>query len=269
MAIAASGIAVGLGGKPILHDVDIEVRPGEVLGLIGPNGAGKTTLLRVLAALVAPQRGSVAYDGLTSRALGRGALARRVAFLAQGGEAPAALSVAALVGLGRLPHRRPFAETGAADREAVARALALCDVAGFAGRAVGTLSGGERRRVLLARALAVEAPYLLADEPLAGLDPQHQLDSLNLLRRIGGEGTGVVVVLHDLALAARFCDRLLLLDHGRAVADGPPAEVLDDGRLAQVFGIRALRGHHAGEPFLLPWRRLPDEAAASRSPPMP
>ncbi len=254
MAITASEITVSLGGKPILHGIDAQVRPGEVLGLIGPNGAGKTTLLRVLAALLAPVLGSVAYDGASARELGRAALARRVAFLAQGGEAPAALAVEALVGLGRLPHRRPFAEAGETDREAVARALALCDVVGFAGRAAGTLSGGERRRVLLARALAVEAPYLLADEPLAGLDPQHQLDTLQLLRRISDGGTGVVVVLHDLTLAARFCDRLLLLDHGRRSADGAPAEVLDDDRLAQVFGIHALRGSHAGEPFLLPWR---------------
>lgn len=263
MAITASGITVSLGGKPILQEVDAQLRRGEVLGLIGPNGAGKTTLLRVLAALLVPERGSVDYDGASARALGRGTLARRVAFLAQGGEAPSALSVEALVGLGRLPHRRPFAEAVEIDRQAVARALALCDVAGFAGRAVGTLSGGERRRVLLARALAVEAPYLLADEPLAGLDPQHQLDTLQLLRRISGEGTGVVVVLHDLTLATRFCDRLLLLDHGRRIADGTPAEVLDDVRLAQVFGIQALRGSHAGEPFLLPWRTLDNEKTAS------
>jgi iron complex transport system ATP-binding protein len=261
MAITASGITVALGGKPILQAVDAQIRPGEVLGLIGPNGAGKTTLLRVLAALLAPERGNVDYDGASARALGRGALARRVAFLAQGGEAPAALPVEALVGLGRLPHRRPFADAGEADRQAVARALALCDVAGFANRSAGTLSGGERRRVLLARALAVEAPYLLADEPLAGLDPQHQLDTLHLLRRISAGGTGVVVVLHDLTLAARFCDRLLLLDHGRRVADGAPADVLDDVRLAQVFGIQALRGLHAGVPFVLPWQVLNNEDA--------
>jgi len=263
MAITASGITVSLGGKPILRDVDAQIRPGEVLGLIGPNGAGKTTLLRVLAALLAPERGGVDYDGASVRQLGRSALARRIAFLTQGGEGPAALSVETLVGLGRLPHRRPFAEADDADRQAVAQALALCDVAGFAGRAVGTLSGGERRRVLLARALAVEAPYLLADEPLAGLDPQHQLDTLQLLRRISGDGTGVVVVLHDLALAARFCDRLLLLDHGRKIADGLPVEVLDDVRLAQIFGIHALRGVHAGEPFLLPWRTLDNGKTAS------
>lgn len=263
MAITASGISVALGGKSILQEVDAQIRPGEVLGLIGPNGAGKTTLLKVLAALLTPAQGHVDYDGASMSELGRGELARRAAFLAQGGEAPAALSVEALVGFGRLPHRRPFGEVGAQDRQAIARALARCDVAGFAGRAVGTLSGGERRRVLLARALAVEAPYLLADEPLAGLDPQHQLDTLQLLRRISDEGTGVVVVLHDLTLAARFCDRLLLLDFGRRVADGPSADVLDDSRLAQVFGVNALRGSHAGEPFLLPWRTLENGKTAS------
>lgn len=256
MAITASGITVSLGGKPVLEGVDAQVRPGEVLGLIGPNGAGKTTLLRVLAGLLPAGGGGVDHDGASMRELGRGELARRIAFLAQAGEAPAALSVEALVGLGRLPHRRPFAEARQTDRLAIERALALCDVDGFAGRAVGTLSGGERRRVLLARALAVEAPYLLADEPLAGLDPRHQLDTLQLLRRISAAGTGVVVVLHDLTLAARFCDRLLLLDRGRRVADGSPVEVFDDIRLAEVFGIHAMRGSNAGEPFLLPWRTL-------------
>ena len=255
MAITASEISVMLGGRPVLQQVDAQISPGEVLGLIGPNGAGKTTLLRVLAALLTPDQGRVDHDGASLRELGRGSLARRVAFLAQGGEAPASLSVEALVGLGRLPHRRPFARAGEADRRAVARALTLCDATGFAARAVGTLSGGERHRVLLARALAVEAPYLLADEPLAGLDPQHQLDTLQVLRRISGEGTGVVVVLHDLTLAARFCDRLLLLDRGQRIADGSPVEVLDDNRLAEVFGIHALRGSHAGEPFILPWGR--------------
>jgi iron complex transport system ATP-binding protein len=160
----------------------------------------------------------------------------------------------AVVGLGRLPHRRPFGGPTEADRAAIAAALARCDVADFSDRTMGTLSGGERRRVLLARALAVEAPYLLADEPLAALDPLHQIEVMELLRQTARRGAGVVVVLHDLTLATRFCDRLALLDHGRLVAEGAPEAVLDDARLAGVFGVEALRGSHAGEPFLLPWR---------------
>ncbi|MCO5091346.1 ABC transporter ATP-binding protein [Bosea sp. (in: a-proteobacteria)] len=253
MTVEARAITVSLGGKPILRDVDLDVRPGECLGLVGPNGAGKTTLLRVLAGLSPPAGGTVRYDGETAAALGRQALARRVAYLAQGGEAAWPLSVEAVVGLGRLPYRRPFSGLSPADDAAIARALQACDAADLGDRTLGTLSGGEQRRVLLARALAVEALYLLADEPLAGLDPLHQLEVMELLRRTARGGAGVVVVLHDLTLAARFCDRLALIDRGRLVAAGPPAEVLDDRRLKAVFGIAVLRGSHEGEPFLLPW----------------
>ncbi|MDX3806972.1 MAG: ABC transporter ATP-binding protein [Bosea sp. (in: a-proteobacteria)] len=254
MTIEARAIAVSLGGKPILQAVDLDLRPGELLGLIGPNGAGKTTLLRVLAGLLSPAGGTLLYDDDSPARLGRQALARRIAYLAQGGGTAWPLSVEAVVGLGRLPHRRPFAGASRADAAAIERALAACDAGRFRGRTIGTLSGGERRRVLLARALAVEAPYLLADEPLAGLDPLHQLEVMELLRQIARRGTGVVVVLHDLTLAARFCDRLALLDRGELVAEGTPNSVLDDERLANVFGIAALRGCHEGEPLLLPWR---------------
>lgn len=262
MAIVAAGLGTYLGGKPVLNGIDMELRPGEVLGIVGPNGAGKTTLLRMLAGLLAPAQGSVRYDGATAREIGRRNFARRVAFLAQDGMAAWSLSVQALVGLGRLPHRRPFAGPGVADRAAISRAMVLCDIAAFAGRGVGTLSGGERRRVLLARALAVEAPYLLADEPLAGLDPGHQLETLRLFRMISAGGTGVAVVLHDLSLAVRFCDRLLLIDHGKAVAQGAPTVVLDDARLASVFNISVARGHHDGEPFLLPWQNDSEKGPA-------
>lgn len=256
MAIVAKGVSVSLGGRCVLNAVDVALQPGEVLGIIGPNGAGKTTLLRVLAGLLTPDRGDVHYDGSTARELGRRALARRVAFLAQDGAAAWSLCVEAVVGLGRLPHRPPFGGESEADRVAVANALALCDVAAFAGRTLGTLSGGEGRRVLLARALAVEAAHLLADEPLAGLDPGHQLETLQRLRTVAAGGAGVAVVLHDLSLAARFCDRLLLIHRGARIADGAPGEVLDDALLADVFGVTALRGRRDGVPFLLPWQTI-------------
>uniref|UniRef100_A0A9E7ZRC1 ABC transporter ATP-binding protein n=1 Tax=Bosea sp. NBC_00436 TaxID=2969620 RepID=A0A9E7ZRC1_9HYPH len=258
MTIEARNLSIAFGSKTVLQDVDLDLRPGECLGLIGPNGAGKTTLLRILAGLARPVAGTLRYDGEGAAALGRPALARRIAYLAQGGEAAWPLSVEAVVGLGRLPHRRPFAGATPDDAAAIMRALQACDVADLTDRTLGTLSGGEQRRVLLARALAVEAPYLLADEPLAGLDPLHQLEVMELLRRTARRGAGVVVVLHDLTLAARFCDRLALLDHGSLIAAGTPAEVLDDTQLAAVFGITALRGSHEDEPFLLPWRAAPD-----------
>ena len=263
MTIEAHNISVTIGSKPILQEVSLTIRPGELLGLVGPNGAGKTTLLRVLAGLLDPGHGSVTYDGDSARALGRQALARRVSFLAQGGDISWPLSVEAVVGLSRLPHRRPFAGPSKMDLAAIATALDHCDVAGFRERTMATLSGGEQRRVLLARALAVEASYLLADEPLAGLDPLHQLEVMALLKQTSRRGTGVVVVLHDLALASRFCDRLALVDHGRLLAEGSPAAVLDDDSLRAVFGIEALRGSHDGEPFLLPWRPDPLEETLS------
>ncbi|HEV7336489.1 MAG TPA: ABC transporter ATP-binding protein [Bosea sp. (in: a-proteobacteria)] len=257
MQIEARDIAVSLGGKPVLRGIDLTLRAGEMVGLIGPNGAGKTTLLRVLADLLAAEAGSVRYDGLTAKALGRQTLAQRIAFLAQGGTVHWQLRAGAVVALGRLPHRRPFADLGPSDRAAIARAMDAADVTAFAERTLDSLSGGERMRVLLARALAVEAPMLLADEPLAGLDPLHQLEAMALLRRTAHAGAGVVVVLHDLSLAGRFCDRLVLLDQGRVLADGSPDTVLDDANLARAFGIEVARGEHDGLPYALPWRAIP------------
>lgn len=262
MRIEAKDLSVALGGKPILHGIELALRPGELVGLIGPNGAGKTTLLKALADLLTPDKGRVLYEGQTARAFGRGELARNIAFLAQGGTVHWQMRVEALVGLGRLPHRRPFADGNAGDHDAIARAMAAADVTQFRGRTLDTLSGGERMRVLLARALAVEAAMLLADEPLAALDPRHQLDVMDLLRASVTPQTGVVVILHDLTLAGRFCDRLVLIDRGRIVADGPPSTVLSDAHIADVFGVTTARGQQAGQGFVLPWVPLPSTQRA-------
>lgn len=262
MRIEANGIAIAFDGKPILAGIDLALRPGELVGLIGANGAGKTTLLRILADLLPPAAGKVLYDGKPARTLGRRALAQRLAFLAQGGNVQWQMRADAVVALGRLPHRRPFADLSEADRTAIANAFAATDASAFRERSLDSLSGGERMRVLLARALAVEAEMLLADEPLVGLDPRHQLEAMALFRRIAAAGTGVVVVLHDLALAGRFCDRLVLIDRGRILADGPPATVLDDANLATAFGIAVARGKRGGEQFVLPWQALTNEEAS-------
>lgn len=262
MRIEANGIAIAFDGKPILTGIDLALRPGELVGLIGANGAGKTTLLRILADLLPPAAGTVLYDGRPARTLGRRTLARRLAFLAQGGGVQWQMRAEAVVALGRLPHRRPFADLTEADRTAIANAFAATDASAFRERSLGSLSGGERMRVLLARALAVEAEMLLADEPLVGLDPRHQLEAMALFRRIAAAGTGVVVVLHDLSLAGRFCGRLVLLESGRILADGPPATVLDDGNLARAFGIAVARGKRDGEDFVLPWQALTNEEAS-------
>jgi iron complex transport system ATP-binding protein len=161
-----------------------------------------------------------------------------------------------LVALGRLPHQGPWQAMSDSDRVAIGRAMAATDVGHLAGRVITHLSGGERLRVHLARALATEPEVLLADEPVAALDPYHQLQAMELLRDTAHRGGAVLVVLHDLSLALRYCDRLVLLDGGRMVASGPPAEVLDDTRLAEVYQVTALRGRHEDVPYLLPWRRL-------------
>jgi len=256
MRIEAKAIAVELGGKPVLRGIDVALQPGEMVGLIGPNGAGKTTLLRALADLIVPVSGSVSYDGEPAPRIGRKELARRIAFLAQGGAVHWQMQAQAVVALGRLPHRKPFADKTPADHAAIERAMAVTDTTSFRDRTLDSLSGGERMRVLLARALAVEAQILLADEPLAGLDPLHQLEAMALLQRTARAGAGVVVVLHDLTLAGRFCDRLVLIDQGRILAAGPPAAVLADDHLGRAFGIRVARGRQDGQDFVLPWHPL-------------
>ncbi|THD48321.1 MAG: ABC transporter ATP-binding protein [Bradyrhizobium sp.] len=253
MRIVASGLTLGYGGRPALAGVDCALETGQLVGLIGPNGAGKSTLLRVLAGLQTADAGEVRYDGQAAKQIGRAALARRVAYLTQSGVAHWPLSVAHVVALGRLAHRRAFASPSAADRAAIEKALAAAELGDLRDRSIATLSGGERSRALLARALVVEADMLLADEPAAALDPLHQLRTMELLRNAAREGTGVVAVLHDLTLAARFCDRLIVLARGRIVADGPPA-ALTDAVLAEAYGVTALRGERDGEPYLLPWR---------------
>lgn len=252
-------VSLSLGDRQVLDRVSLKIDGGEVLGLLGPNGAGKTTLLKIMAGVLGPAR--VLVDGTDAAALSPDQRARRVAYLPQGTDAAWPMTARDVVALGRLPHRVGWAHDRAAarrrDETAIARALAEADVNTLADRTMTALSGGERARVLLARALAVEAPVLLADEPVAHLDPGHQLQVLSLLRRRAEAGDAVVVVLHDLALAARHCHRVLVLDHGRMVAEGPPRHVLDDSLLAATYRIRATRGEHLGQPWLLPWDPVP------------
>jgi iron complex transport system ATP-binding protein len=237
----------------VLSGIDFAVRAGEMVGLIGPNGSGKTTLLRIVANLREPNAGEVRYNGLSAQAIGRRELARQIAYLAQGGNVHWQMRAETLVALGRLPHRRPFQELSDADHAAIDRAMAMTDALPFRSRTMAQMSGGERTRVLLARALAVEAAILLADEPIAGLDPLHQLQVMMLLRAAAHAGRGVVVVLHDLALAARFCDRLVMLADGGVLAEGAPMAVLTDEHIAHAYGVDVVRGERDNVPFLLPW----------------
>lgn len=249
MDIAAKSIGLTLGSNRILNAVDIDLRAGEFVGLIGPNGAGKTSLLRILAGLRLADEGSVAYGGREIGSLKPRERARSVAYLAQSDRPHWPIGVEALVGLGRLPHRGRASESE--DRAAVERALDLVGMTDFRDRSFDTMSGGEQARALLARALAVEAPLLLADEPTAALDPYHQLQIMELLQARAKSGAGVAVVMHDIGLAYRFCDRLVLLAKGHKIADGAPDKVLSDENIGAAYGIGVKRG----DGYILPWQR--------------
>jgi iron complex transport system ATP-binding protein len=231
-------VSVRLGGVLIVERASLALGSGELTALVGPNGAGKTTLVRALAGLL-PAGGRIMLDGRPLADFSPRERARRIAYLPQGNVFHWPLAVAAVVQLGRTPHGDPFSRMSAADRAAVQRALTLTATDGFAARPVTTLSGGERARVALARALATEAPVLLADEPTVSLDARHQLVVMDVLRDAARGGTSVLAVVHDLALAARFADRVIVMERGRLVADAPPGEALNPERLAQTFGVEA------------------------------
>ncbi|MDC0768955.1 ABC transporter ATP-binding protein [Streptomyces sp. HD] len=223
-------------GTLILDGVSLAPRPGTVTGLLGLNGSGKSTLLRLLAGVIAPDSGSVTLDDRPLGRLGRRTVARRVAVVEQQADTQVALNVLDVVRLGRIPHRRALSPAAPADEAAVRSALARTGLTDKADRPWHTLSGGERQRVQIARALAQEPRELLLDEPTNHLDIQHQLALLDLITELRLTS---VVALHDLNLAAMYCDRVLVLKQGRVVANGTPAEVLTEPLIAEVYGVRA------------------------------
>ncbi|CAN5454984.1 ABC transporter ATP-binding protein [soil metagenome] len=255
VTIRLDTLGVALGRRQVVHEVSATLEPGKLIGIIGPNGAGKSSLLRAMLGLAPANAGAALLDGTPIAAMPRAAVARKIAYLPQGQTLHWPLSVERLVALGRLPHLAPMSSMAPADLAAVARAMDRADVTDLRARIATDLSGGERARVLLARALAVEAPALVVDEPLASLDPGHQIDVMTLLRREADAGALVVAVLHDLTMAARYCERLLLLDKGHVVADGPPLAVLTTERLHAVYGIRARIDDMAGAPVVVPLGR--------------
>jgi iron complex transport system ATP-binding protein len=243
----AGNVVVRLGGALIVDGAALDLRAGELTVLIGPNGAGKTTLMRALAGLV-PAEGRIEIEGKPLSSLTVRDRARCIAYLPQGHVFHWPMPVAAVVALGRYAYGDAFSTVTDADRRAVAKALAATDTECFANRAVTTLSGGERARVALARALACEAPILLADEPTVSLDPRHQLVVMGLLANAAHGGSAVLAIGHDLALAARFADRIVIMDRGRLVADGAPRDVLTAERIASVFGVEAFIADDASGP---------------------
>ncbi len=229
---------VRLGGAEILSSISTDIPQGQFIGLIGPNGAGKSTLLRAVMGLVAYQ-GEIKFNGSSLPAMTPLNRARAIAYLPQTREVNWPMAAADIVALGREPHRPGPSPFSASDRAAVSQAMHRMDVERFSGRIAQTLSGGELARVLIARALAQDCPLLLADEPTAGLDPAHQIGLMKHFRAIARQGKTVIACLHELSLAARWCDRLILLDRGRIAADGLAESVITETQLADVYGISA------------------------------
>ena len=251
MDLIFTGLSVRLGKRLVLDGVDARLRPGRVTAILGPNGAGKSTLLKAAVALL-PTTGTVRIGDAEMRALDPRARARLIGYLPQDGAVHWNLLARDLVALGRLPHRSRAAAPSPEDEAAVARAPAAPDTTAVADRPGGALSGGERARVLLARALAGEPRWLLADEPLASLDPAHQIDLLHRLRGVAAEGRGVAIVLHDLLHAQRAADDVLVLHAGRVAVFGPPAETLTPDLIRAVFGIRVVAARDGERQFWVP-----------------
>jgi iron complex transport system ATP-binding protein len=252
-------LAVRYGSGLVLDGVSCGVSGGRFLAVVGPNGSGKTTLVRALSGLVRLERGEVRVEGKPLIQWTRPALARVLAVVPQGEEVAFPLRVDETVMLGRYARLGPFAAPGAADRAAVADALARCDVSAFAGRTIDSLSGGEWQRVRLARALAQEPRVLVLDEPTTSLDVRHEMELFELVRRLVDGGLAGLVITHHINLAARFADRMILLSAGRLAAEGAPAEVLRRETLREVFGWPvAVTTWGDGSPQVVPLR--PHEA---------
>ena len=254
-ALEVRRLSVAYGERVALRDVSLALADGELLGLVGPNGSGKTTLIRAVSGVVTPREGEVRLGGAETSVLSPREVALRAAVVPQNPPLPPAFSALEIVLMGRTPHLALLQAEAGADLEAARRAMLVTDTWQFADRRVGELSGGERQRLLLARALAQETPLLLLDEPTAHLDVGHQAATLRLMLRLcRDEGKAVLAAVHDLTLAAQFCDRLVMLDRGEVVAEGAPGDVLTPERVRAVYGasVHVLSHPLTGRPVLAP-----------------
>jgi len=255
LALDVRDLSVAYGPRLALRDVSLSLSPGELLGLVGPNGSGKTTLIRVATGIVPIQSGEVLLAGRAVSALDARRIALRAAVVPQNAALPEAFTAVEVVLMGRTPHLRLLQSEGASDLEAARRAMLATDTWDLAERRLGELSGGERQRLLVARALAQETPLLFLDEPTAHLDVGHQATVLGLMRDLArNEGKAVLAAVHDLTLAAQFCQRLVMLHEGRVVAEGAPWDVLSPERLRAVYGARVRVFPHPlnGRPVVVP-----------------
>jgi iron complex transport system ATP-binding protein len=255
--VVVEDVRFAYGRRTAVDGASLQARPGEFVGLLGPNGAGKSTLVRLVAGLLAPSAGAVRLAGVDPHAAPRRQVARLCALVPQEPRLDWPFTVREAVMMGRAPHQGLLGVTGRFDVGAVEGALAACDLTHLAGRRVDALSGGERRRVFFARALAQEPRVLLLDEPTAFLDLAHQVAAMEMARVAARGGLCVLAVLHDLNQAAAACDRLVVMGAGRVVAEGPPAEVLTAERVREVWGVPVWRGENGatGAPVVLPTGR--------------
>ena len=249
-------MSVALGDRTVIHHLSATLQGGHLVALVGPNGVGKTTLLRAVAGLI-PSSGAIRVNGVALSDLSLKERAKQFGYLPQGHVVHWPLRVRDVVALGRYPHGATDpARLSDNDAAAVGRAIKAADVTSLAERRVTELSGGERSRVALARVLAVEAPVVLADEPTASLDPRYQLDIMNVLRSVANSGALVIVVTHDLSLAARFADTVMVLSDGRLIAQGAPMQALSESILEEVFRVVSYRASHENRAIILPWMKI-------------
>jgi len=238
--LSARGLAASYGPTPALAGLDAEIAKGEIAAVLGENGSGKSTLLKVLARIVHPSSGEVLFDGRSLEAIPRRETARRIAYVAQSVDLVFPIRAIDLVLQGRAPHNRGFTADSAEDRSRAAEAMRACDVESLAERDASALSGGEQRRVFLARALAQDADIWLLDEPASGLDPRHRLELLEILLRAHRDRRAtILLVTHEIDLAGEIADRVLLLRQGRTLAQGPPADVLNAENLRRAFSVES------------------------------
>lgn len=238
-AISAQGLTYEVEAQTLLHGVDLHAGRGELVGLIGPNGAGKSTLLRAMSGILRHQEGAVRLEGRDLESLSSRDVAATLALVPQIAPYTHGFTAMELVLMGRYPHLGRFQIEGSEDDRIARESMRLTETEQFAGRTLDTLSGGERQRVFVSRALTQQPRVLLLDEPTSNLDVFHQLKVFDLVRRLVDDGLTAIAAIHDLNMAARYCDRLVLLSGGRVLADGTPEEVLTPERIARAFGVRA------------------------------
>ena len=237
--ITVEDVSVSFDDVSVLDNVSVAADSGEFVGLVGPNGSGKTTLLRTISGALTPDRGRVTVDGDDIHTLSSRVASQRVAVVPQDTSISFSFDVRRIVGMGRTAHRGRFESMTVEDREAIENAMERTEITQFADRSIDAISGGERQRVLLARAIAQATPALLLDEPTASLDVNHGIETLQLVRSLVHNGTAAIAAIHDLDLAARYCDSLVMLSDGAVVAAGPPESVLTESTVSSTFDVRA------------------------------